>query len=183
MDEHPLFEKPINDLIPDNSRPRKARTPDTPLPSLGRDTPADELLAIGSGQRALIRWVLTGLLYRVGAGALVVVLAPAFDPTVGVALLALTIGLALAIDIVTVVVFVRFASHLYPAAVTVVLVLCLLLLLGMLVVAVVNRRATGVLTRNGIRVGLLGARRADLDRLAPVSRDRRPNSGLPKLGW
>ena len=181
MDDRPLFEKPLGDLVPETAK-RSAPRAEAPLTNL--DTSADALLAIGRGQRRLILWVLIGILYRLACLAVIFALGgPAIDTPVGVALVAVTVGGGLAIDIVGLVVFVRFVGRLYPTLVSIVLVLLLLGCLGLLVVLVVNVRATRILTRNGIRVGLLGARSADLDRLDVPRPLKGRDAKLPKLGW
>lgn len=53
-------------------------------------------------------------------------------------------------------------------------------LVGVAAMAVAYRRANGALRRHGVRVGLLGASRADLDKLEDESGDSRPDEDE---GW
>jgi hypothetical protein len=181
MDDGPLFEKPLDDLAPE---PARRPAPHDEPPRLEYlDTPADDLLAIGRGQRRLVLWVAVGVLYRLGCLALLFALdPPPLDTPAGMSIAVTVAAGALVIDVISLLVFVRFASRLYPSVLVVLFVLALLAWLGLLVVMIANVRATRVLTRNGIRVGLLGARPADLARLGPTRRGG-SDAKLPKLGW
>lgn len=181
MNDGPLFEKPIDDLAPE---PAKRPAPrDEPLRLEYLDTPADDLLAIGIGQRRLVLWVAIGVLYRLGCLATLFALGrPAIDSPAGTSLAVATAVGALVIDVISLLVFVRFASRLYSSVLVALFALALVVWLGLLVVMIVNVRATRVLTRNGIRVGLLGASARDLARLGPTRRSG-PGAKLPKLGW
>lgn len=141
------------------------------------DLPAERLLAIARHQRNCLRLLLAwiGLVCAVAAFAALTHKNPIADrETVGWVMLAIYIPFKLVALTLTV----RLAMNLLgrsgvwgAAAASV-----FSLMVGLLWV---NARATEALRRNGVQVGFLGAKRAELDRLSSAS----SGGTLPRLGW
>jgi hypothetical protein len=127
--------------------------PGTPMPRPGAPTlnygrpVRNDLREIAKRQRAIQICILIYILAIVGQ----FILPPQLRPFVGLAVLAVMIT-------ATVFVF-MLAIALYNTGVGILLgILSLIPLLGLLVLLMVNGKATGVLREHGIQVGLLGAR-------------------------
>ena len=81
---------------------------------------------------------------------------------------------ALIVGVVGAVFIFQLAMRVYSSTVGVVLgILTLVPLVGLIVLLIVNQKATAILTSNGIKVGLLGARSADIEALDRRGRRRR----------
>ncbi|MBP3956224.1 hypothetical protein J8F10_13115 [Gemmata sp. G18] len=184
MSERPLFERPIDDVLPPTHRsaPAPSGSALSPAPGVARERPDTELLAIARYQKWLIRIILLQiLLVCAGVGLGLAGAGDGAGETSTAFLVAATAAVLL--GVVSLVVVFLLASKLYGTATAVVLGLCLLVLCGgTITLLVVNARATAELRRNGIRVGFLGARRADLVALAPGPRQP-GDARMPKLGW
>lgn len=80
----------------------------------------------------------------------------------------------LAVSVVSTVFVFKLAIQIYSEAVGITLgVLTLVPLVGMLVLLIVNQKATGILNRHGIRVGLMGANTSDVESMSRRGRGRR----------
>jgi hypothetical protein len=157
--------------------------PNTGPGAVVRERPDDELLAIARGQKWLIRIILLQFLV-VGVGIALGVASERAGGANWPLAPALVVGIAgAALSVAALVFVILLAAKLYGPTAAVLLGLCQLIPCGgLIVLLVVNARATAELRRNGVRVGLLGARQADLRVLAPPPR-KRGDERMPKLGW
>jgi hypothetical protein len=122
-----------------------------------RSRTGPELRAIASAQRFIIYAILGYLILVV----VMVILRPRDVP--GVDFIAGIVGLGTAIC--GLIGIVRLAANLYRSTLVGILngLAMFLPFIGLLVLAMVNARATRVLKKHGIRVGLLGANSSDVD--------------------
>jgi len=111
----------------------------------------EDLRSVARFQKGILICILTYLLMAVGQFAFPANLRP-------------VIGLCVAVVALVGAVFVfLLAIKVYGAALGIVLgLLCIVPLLGLIVLLVVNGKATRVLQQNRIRVGLLGAKLSDI---------------------
>jgi hypothetical protein len=132
----------------DRPRPRRKRRGVAGLPE---GSTRDDLREVASRQKMILMCILVYL---------GVVVASFFLPQG----LYLVIGMiALAVGITSTVFVFLLAAKLYEGGVGILLaVLTLIPCIGLLVLLIINGKATSVLKRNGVRVGLLGANRNDL---------------------
>ncbi len=177
MSDGPLFERPLDELLPATHRaaPRPARSAPTAGPETVRDRPDVELVAIARYQKWLIRVILLQILIAAG-WVTAAILTDQMDGPSAPPIMVFGGVATLTFSLVTLGVAFALTSKLHGQTTT--LGLCRLFLGGG--VLAVNGRATTELRRNGIRVGLLGARRADLTALVPPQRDK---DQVQKLGW
>jgi len=179
VSEPPLFERPLDEMLPPPQPPRRPQVfsdPTTGPGSVVRERPDAELLAIAWGQKWLIRIFLLHVLLGVGAISVGTLLERTGRPPDRLVFaLFLCFGVAGAILSIAAIVFVvLIASKLHGAGTAALLGVCQFLpCVGLIILLVVNAEATNELGRNGIRVGLLGARRSDLRALAPWLRKLR----------
>ncbi len=111
----------------------------------------DDLRAVATFQKGIIVCI---LVYLVAVGAQFGI-PPQLRPILGLGLLVLGV-------VSTVFVF-RLAMRIYSTGVGVLLgILTLVPCVGLIVLLIVNSKATGVLKENGIKVGLLGANLSDI---------------------
>jgi len=188
VDNQPLFGKPIEDILPeDPARARRSASP-PPFESASRDRSADDLLAIARYQRWMMVCVLVHVLAVLMFPLAAIMEMEGNQPdekNKGVVLLIFGLVMILVgvFALVLQVIFLLLALKLYSPVTAVLLFVGMgLLCVGVIIILVVNHRATSVLRSNGIRVGLLGARRKDLERLDPA-RHFRESGRMPKLGW
>lgn len=196
-DDRPLFEKPLDDLLPAD--------PPKPVPKEREqrvyDLPAKELVVIARYQQWMLACISLQVVLPLALFALMLgVRREGAEVAVGVIALVVTalalmswaarfvLMMILAVRLLNpgVVVFLLFAEVLLSGSAGVLFhpfgpsFTCfaeLFCFLGVAASLVVNARATSTLKRNGIRVGLLGARTADLPRV------ERWETTMPKLGW
>ncbi len=130
------------ELLDDDLRQRtKGRTGSSPT----------DLKAIASFQKGIIFCILIYL----GAVGAQFALPPQLRPIMGLGVLVLGV-------VSTVFVF-RLAMRIYSTGVGIVLgILTLIPCIGLIVLLIVNSKATGILKENGITVGLLGANSSDI---------------------
>ena len=111
----------------------------------------EDLRSVAKFQKGIILCILIQLVALVGQFAL----PPAVRPILGLGIL--VVGLA-----GTACVFL-LAVKVYSTAVGILLgILALIPCIGLIVLLIVNGKATGILKRNGIKVGLLGAKLSDV---------------------
>jgi hypothetical protein len=124
----------------------------------GKSRKRAEMRSIASNQRYLIRSILVVLLSYVGVIALVVANAPAAPRGAGLAVLGVLYLLLLAASITATVFAFRLALRVYSTGVGVTMgILTLLGCIGLIVLLIINGRATKILRENGYSVGFLGA--------------------------
>lgn len=167
----PLFERPLDDMLPAARPLPAAARAATGQAVVVRDRSAADLLTIGRSQRWLVLVILLRLLVEVGVvGMNLLMFRPDGDPNwVPFAIVLTVVGWLgeVALVVVALTLVVLIASKLHGTTATVVLAVCLFLpCVGLILLLVVNAQATAELRRNGVRVGLFGARRADLRALA-----------------
>ncbi|AMV25598.1 hypothetical protein VT84_14470 [Gemmata sp. SH-PL17] len=182
MSDGPLFERPLDELLPATHRaaPRPARSAPTAGPETVRDRPDVELVAIARYQKWLIRVILLQILIAAG-WVTAAILTDQMDGPSAPPIVVFGIVAAVILSLVALGVMIALASMLYSRTTAVALGLCQFLVGGgTILLCVVNVRATAELRRNGIRVGLLGARRSDLTALVTPQRDK---DQVQKLGW
>jgi hypothetical protein len=214
MNDGPLFEQPLDDLLP-AGRPlpaapaRRQQPPTGRVGSFNLDRSPEELLAIAHNQRTLIRLVIVPfLLAPVAVAALILAIASKRGTDDQAFHLAVALQVPFGVMSVATTVYYFLLAYRLKLLLWALSLLALTLVFGVLVIlvlgngwfgslaldgvclagvligfAALNGEATRVLRRNGIHVGLLGARRADLRRLAPSEPRKRDGSGLRKLGW
>jgi FtsH-binding integral membrane protein len=178
-DDRPLFEKPLDELLPPDPPKQRFSVSFSDTRRRVYDRPEAELVAIARLQKQLL-----GLIVLYLAAAVVFVAVAVFmrltlqdgselGRAIGVmALFAVVIwGLEL-------IVLYRLARQLHPeSAVIILLISFFVRCAGGILLLVLNWEASSILKRNGIRVGLFGARTADL----PTVKKR--ETKMPKLGW
>lgn len=175
----PLFEKPLDDMLPAARppvRPRAFSDPTARPSSILWEQPEVDLPAIARDQKWIILVILLYLLLVAGTIVLISIL----DRSVGDDerfLYAVAVGaVGITLSAAAIFLVILLAAKLYGPTTAVLLGLCQFVPdAGLIVLLVVNARATTVLRRNGVRIGLLGARRADLAALSGRSHGRRPN--------
>lgn len=160
-DDRPLFEKPLNQLLP--PPPRRESSAAASYGDTSRRSP-EELVAIARLQKqslllyalfipiAILFAVFVPLVSQSGSGELTV------------AVLAVWVVILTGFSVTGLVLMILLAVKLFrPTTLALLLVLHFTCGLGALVtLLIVNGRATRVLREHGIRVGLLGAKKADL---------------------
>ena len=175
-DDRPLFERPLDALLPPDKPPQRFSIKNTSRKVY--DLPDTELVAIARLQKwMLICFLVPFLLFlaacliafgarRDGAGSVVAVVSILMG------------GLGLALAVASYVFRIMLLVKLFQPR-TVALFICLDLLCGagVITLLIINGRATSTLKRNGIRVGLFGARNSDLPKV--VKRE----TTMPRLGW
>jgi hypothetical protein len=164
-DDRPLFEKPLNQLLP--PLPRREAADTARHGDNSRRSP-EELVAIARLQKRLILVVLLSLLSGFLLGCLMTLAAASGgDESVTTALvLGSYLLVILPLQIVLFVTWLLLSVKLFrPTTVALLVVLIFACGLGVVSVLVTVVRATAVLREYGIRVGLLGARKADLPRV------------------
>ena len=175
-DDRPLFEKPLEDQLP----PDQPKVAQEPRENRDFDLPPRELVAIARLQKQLLSLIVLYLLAGVMVGGVAAAMQLTLKDGSGIALGVLVMSaFALVVWVLELIVSYRLACRLYPdSALALLLLSCFVRCLGVVVLLVLNAKATSTLRRNGIRVGLYGVREADLPKL-----ERREPTTLPKLGW
>ena len=196
-DDRPLFEKPLEELLPPDQPKAVSKERERQV----YDLPERELVAIARYQQWMLVCITLQVVLPLALFALVLgVRREGAEAAVGITTLVLT-TLALAAWAARFVLMMFLAVRLLNPGVVAFLLFVEILLsgsagvlfhpfgpsftcfaelfcfLGVTASLVVNARATSTLKRNGIRVGLLGARTADLPRV------ERRETTMPKLGW
>jgi hypothetical protein len=186
VSERPLFEEPLDELLPPSQDPVPPRWFADPTAGPGavvRERPDAELVAIGRHQKWLIRIILLHVLVAVGGIAVPVLSGWPGRATDALPVVLVVGAVGVVLGIAALVLVYLLASKLYGPEVAVLVGLSQLIpCVGLVVLLVVNARATAELRRNGLRVGLLGARRADLRVLDPRHR-KQGDERMPTLGW
>ncbi len=155
----PLFTKRLDDLLPKTTSPRREVS--------GLDLPSSHLLALARYQKWQIWFIMLSIpLMLAVAGMFVFAVQQGDDEH---PLLALAVVLYLLFAFVGIVLDALLGSKVFPIA-GAVLGVILVVALGLIGLMIMNIIATSILKRNGIRVGLLGAKEADLARLRPIER-------------
>jgi len=164
-DDEPLFEKPLDKLLPPSRRIRSYGE----RYDYSRDSrlSAKELLAIARLQK----WSLRACLVYVGAVVCYIVAglvaSIAGDPRVVMPVLAVIVAVvAIPSAIAMTVLMIMLAVKLFrTSSFVLLLILHFGCGLGLISLAIVNTRATNTLRQNGVRVGFLGVRKADIKKL------------------
>ncbi len=168
MDDRPLFERPLDDILPAELRKRphdhqlRQYSPEPVTRS------EDDLRSIARLQRLLVMtfgaMLLTGAIGAALASGLGMAEAKA-----GVTVVVVASAVAISVlQLVAAVLILLLSARLFSGGVLVLVLLggfvpCL----SLVMLLVVNAQATAVLRANGIRVGFFGARWADVELVAP----------------
>ncbi len=124
-----------------------------------RDKSAEQLQAVGTAQRALMYAILVSIGWTIVA-VVIQIKAPSLILLAQIGQLAIAVAC-----MVCVFVMARAIQWSMPACILV--AICgLVPCLNLLLMLIINSRATALLKRNGIRVGLMGANPRDLARLS-----------------
>ena len=164
-DDEPLFEKPLDKLLPPSRRSRPYRERE----DYSREShlSAKELMAIARLQkwslRACLVYVVVVVCYIVAALA-----APsAGDPRAVMTVSAVIVAVvAIPSALAMTVLMILLAVNLFrTSSFVLLLILHFACGLGLISLAIVNTRATNTLRRNGVRVGFFGVRKGDMRKL------------------
>lgn len=175
-DDRPLFEKPLDELLPPDPPKQQFSIKNTSRKVY--DLPERELVAIARLQKWMLICFVVPLPLMLGAG-LIALGAPRDSAAAVIAGVSILIGvICLGVAVADYVVRVMLLIKLFQPM-TVVLFICLdwLCGAGVITLLIINARASATLKRNGIRVGLFGARNSDLPKI------ERRETTMPKLGW
>jgi multisubunit Na+/H+ antiporter MnhF subunit len=126
----------------------------------------EELLQIARSQETIINLILLNLLLGLCIFVSVMILGP--TSTSGRIIILLVRGTILVINIMAVVFIFRLAKALHKTA-WVYALAAFLPCIGLVTLLLVNHYATQTLRANGVRVGLLGARKGDLENIPPTA--------------
>lgn len=123
------------------------QSPSTASPVVGvKSGTREDLRSVAKYQKGILVCILTQIILIICQFAI----PPDFRPIIGV--LSLVVGLAATVSVFL------LATKVYSTGVGVLLgILTLIPCIGLIVLLVVNGKATGILRQNGIHVGLLGA--------------------------
>jgi hypothetical protein len=167
VDDRPLFEKDLEDILPTELQkrpiPRRSRPPGPPVWVL----PFAELRAIAQLQRLLVLVFGATLVAGLIGAALGFGLTQAqVEKGITITVLASAVVIG-TLQLATSVLIVLLGSRVFSGGVFVVVLLggfvpCL----APVMLLIVNGQATAILRSNGIRVGFFGARSADVKRVA-----------------
>jgi hypothetical protein len=130
----------------------------------------DEVLAVASAQKLVLWTLLTSILIGVASQAISIGLQQQqLDRqamlVVGLAIMAVGFGLI----VIQIIAVVRLCLALHEGWATIIYVILQFVpCLSLIMLLFLNGRATAFLKNNGVRVGLMGASRADLDRFAQL---------------
>lgn len=161
-EDRPLFEKPLNQLLP--PLPRREESTAAGYGDTSRRSP-EELVAIARWQKRMILAVILLLLSGFLLGCLMFLAAAsgADEQVTTVLALGSYLLVILPLQLALFVTWLLLSVKLFrPMTVALLVVLTFACGLGLVSLIVTVVRATAVLREHGIRVGLLGARRADL---------------------
>lgn len=164
-DDRPLFEKPLNQLLP--PLPRREESTAAGYGDTSR-RPPEEVVAIARWQKRMILVVLLLLLSGFLLGCLMFLAAAggADEQVMTVLALGGYLVVILPLQLFLFVTWLILSLKLFrPTTVALLLVLMFACGLGVVSLIVTVVRATAVLREYGIRVGLLGARKADLPKV------------------
>jgi hypothetical protein len=163
-DDRPLFEKPLDQLL--RPLPRREGYDTAGYRDGGGRTP-DELVAIAHLQKRLLLTFVLPLLLGIPLAVLMPLVSQGGSGEVGVAVAVVWVVTLLGFTVARLVFLILLALKLFrPISLAWLLALEFTCGFGALVtLLVVNGRATRTLRDHGIRVGLFGAKRADLPKV------------------
>ena len=127
----------------------------------------EELLRIASSQKAIISLILVNFLFAFCFAAAVVLFTERPDSQAGPMIYWIARGIVLVINIVAVVFIYRLAKALQKTA-WVYALAAFFPCVGLITLLIINFQATRTLRQHDVRVGLLGARKSDLESLPPT---------------
>jgi hypothetical protein len=174
----PLFEVPLEKLLPPLPEKPKLAT----LRKVAtRDRSPTQLLTIARMQSRQLAFFLLAVLYFVAAYVGLFALgANGADELLVDTATVVAVGVNVLLVGVLLFTFIRLVVQVYDVGGIALMALLVLMGLSLLALVLVHFRANAVLQRNGIKVGVFGAKANSLMEIDPKTRHE---TQLPKLGW